>query len=94
MAGLAWLGPAISIECLLTGIASFAISMRVEMAGTSRAMTGLESQSFRRLALRVLRETGLLAVGLGGLAGAPSDGKALHLMEDPILPTIDCLSHQ
>jgi len=34
---------------LLTGIASFAKPARAEMAGSSPAMTGLESQSFRRL---------------------------------------------
>jgi hypothetical protein len=40
----------ISIECLLSGIGSFANSVRVRMAGTSPVMTGLESRSFRRLA--------------------------------------------
>jgi hypothetical protein len=44
MAGLV---PAIPIECLLTRIASFATSVRVEMAGTLPAMTALDSQSFR-----------------------------------------------
>ena len=41
-----------SIGCLLTEIAPFASSVRVVMAGTSPAMTGLESRSFRRLVLR------------------------------------------
>ena len=46
---MAGLDPAISIGCLLTGVAFFVNSMRVRMAGTSPAMTGLESRSFRRL---------------------------------------------
>jgi hypothetical protein len=43
------LDPVIFIGWLLTGIASFVNSVRVEMAATSPATTGLESQSIRRL---------------------------------------------
>src|SRR5277367_2694154 len=46
---MAALDPAIPIGCLLSGIASVAMWMRVEMAGSSPAMTVYESQSFRRL---------------------------------------------
>ena len=50
---IAGLVAAICIECLLTGMASFASSVRVGVAGTCPgtcpAKTGLESQSFRRL---------------------------------------------
>src|ERR1700733_5518733 len=61
--------PAISIGCMLTGIASFGSSVRVGLAGTSSAMTGLESQSFGRLVL------GRTNPPIGqALAGHPFDG--------------------
>jgi hypothetical protein len=43
------LDPAILTRWLLGGIASFAMWVRVEMAKSCLAMTGKESQSFRRL---------------------------------------------
>jgi hypothetical protein len=46
---MAGLDPAILTRWLLGGIASFAMWVRVEMAKSSLAMTGKESQSFRRL---------------------------------------------
>ena len=55
MLALMGLDPAIPIECLLTVTESFVSSMRVKMAGTSQtspAMTGLESQSLRRLVIK------------------------------------------
>ena len=49
------LDPVISIECLLTGITSFVSFVRVAVAGTSPAMTALESQSFRRSVAVIFR---------------------------------------
>ena len=70
--------PAIAIGCLLTGIASFVSSVRVGMAGTSPAMTRLESRIISALGQYTVMPTGrsaatsLLASGIRHEFSAPS----------------------
>ena len=84
MAGLVPYGldPAISIGCLLTGIASFPSYVRV--AGTGPAMTGLESQSFRRF-VSVVHQLDIIRL-------APCEGVASVVRRFEVIPPLRCIA--